>query len=341
MPPAKRSMRSARPARVMPGWPTRSAGALFGVAALSTASARLPLPCDDIGGQRFEARPPHRLDIGGKGCFGKTAATGGEQALQRLQARADRSTASRKDAGCRGTACRARRRRGRASAGRAASGRGCAWHRRHKGSRRSVSISVTEKRVARTASGGFGCGPLGAKSDFCAGVERARPAEQFVAARAQRCRMVRADEGEEALQPARRHRRRVAGACRARSAPLARRPSPSGNHARPGRCAVPAASRSMPVFISRDMKRSASALARPAAFVEPADDQRVDALQTRFERAPDGDVPSVPCAGLTVSGRDQRGHHVRPFVGGEGERCSTRRPAQRSTSASFAPASPA
>ena len=61
-------------------------------------------------------------------------------------------------------------------------------------------------------------------------------------------------------------------------------------------------SRSSPAFISRDMKRSDFRLARPDALVQPADHQRVDALQPRLQRAPDGDAPSAPCAGLTISG---------------------------------------
>ena len=68
--------------------------------------------------------------------------------------------------------------------------------------------------------------------------------------------------------------------------------------------------------------------------------QRVDALQTRFERAPDGDAAVGAGRRLDHLGSDQGGRHVGPFGGGELERAAAEMSA-RSTSASFWPASPA
>ena len=61
-------------------------------------------------------------------------------------------------------------------------------------------------------------------------------------------------------------------------------------------------------------------LARPDALVQPADHQRVDALQPRFQRAPDGDARSAALPRLDRLRRNQRVHHIGPFVGGEVER---------------------
>ena len=80
----------------------------------------------------------------------------------------------------------------------------------------------------------------GGEIGLLAGIERAGPADQSCSARPQGGGMVGAGIGKQPLQPARRHRRRVAGARRARQHDLSARPSPSGNHARQGRCGAPA-----------------------------------------------------------------------------------------------------
>ena len=151
------------------------------------------------------------------------------------------------------------------------------------------------------------------------GIERARPGQQFVAAPAQCGRRVLADEGEDALQPARRHRRRVAGAGGARQHHLLR----AHRHLEIMGGKADAAFRRLEVDAGLHQPRHeaiAFRLARPHAFVQPADDQRVDVLQPRFQRAPDGDVAVGALPRLDRFRRNQRVHHIGPFVGGDVER---------------------
>ncbi len=53
--------------------------------------------------------------------------------------------------------------------------------------------------------------------------------------------------------------------------------------------------------------------ARPAALVQPAEHQRVDGLQPRLERAPDGDAAVAAGAWLDDLRADQCRQHIRPF----------------------------
>jgi hypothetical protein len=64
----------------------------------------------------------------------------------------------------------------------------------------------------------------------------------------------------------------------------------------------------MPAFMKRDMKRIGLRLARPGAFVEPADHQRIDRLEPGFERAPDRirDWSPVPPKGFHRGAGDER-----------------------------------
>ena len=58
---------------------------------------------------------------------------------------------------------------------------------------------------------------------------------------------------------------------------------------------------------------------RPAALVEPADDQRADRLQTRLQGAPDGDPSVAAGRRLDDFSRDQRGSDIRPLVARDGK----------------------
>ena len=125
------------------------------------------------------------------------------------------------------------------------------------------------------------------------------------------------------------HGRRVARARRAGQDDPLRAPSPSRNHARPGRSAAPAARGRVRVFISRDMKRSASRPRGQLPSLSPPTTS-VSTLCSRASSAPQMAMrPSAAGAGLTISGRDQRGHNVRPFVGPERESRRSRRSAPR------------
>jgi len=144
-----------------------------------------------------------------------------------------------------------------------------------------------------------------------AGVEAFGPGDQLLAATAHRRSVIGADEGGEALQPARGARRRTAGADRAGKHDML---MPRRHHEVVCREADPALRRLQLETALHQARHEAVGfgLARPDPLVEPADDEHVDGLQPGLQRAPDGDAAVGSRRRLDDLGGNEGGDDVGP-----------------------------
>ncbi len=291
-------------------------GALFRPAP-GYAVGAAAFPVEDVAGKCFETRPPYGLHVGGQRDLGKARSADVQQDGRRVRA-------CGVDIGLREPVHDFMKQRAALGSTRIADQRldrdepkdapgidgvGVAAQRLDLGHRKTLRPRVEPRLRFRALD----------ERLLRSLVQRPRPAKQFVAARAQLPGMIVAGEGQEPLQPARRHRRRVAGAGGAGEHHFFR------SHRRPEivRGKADAAFRRLEVDARlHDARHEAVGLgaARPAALVQPAQHQRVDRLQARFERPPDGDAAVASGRRLDHLRGDQRAENVRPLRSREVQR---------------------